>query len=160
LHSHFPQDWLAASQPPFNECIVLPRAGQELERSKWAKDPRIVGFAASREIGLSFFTSGPEDNGQLRNYQHPEYLTHQKRYRETFDYYSLGLLLLGIGLWSPLAEITNSPRLQGFSDKEFRRAVLDHRVSRLNIYMGTRYIKATRACLDDSLARKGVHLEG
>lgn len=138
--------WLHRNLHSMN-ILFFPSDGAE--KAQWAKKPRIVGFAGSRESALNSFTHGPEDNGQLRKYQHPTYLTRQKRYREVFDYYSIGMLLLEIGLWSTLAEITRSNRFQGLTDDEFRREIVTSRVPHLGVTMGTRYMEATRICLDN-----------
>ncbi|KAH7117524.1 kinase domain-containing protein [Dactylonectria macrodidyma] len=126
---------------------------QEAEDVEYAKEPRIVGFAGSRENRLDSFTYGPEDDIRLRNYQHPEYLTQQARYREDFDYYSVGILLLEIGLWNTLSKITQSSRFQDKSPEQFRSELIATRVPELGIAMGRRYMEATRACLEGGFAR-------
>jgi hypothetical protein len=122
------------------------------ENVEWAKNPKILGFASSRENRLDSFTHGPDQSRQLRSYQHPEYLERQERYREEFDYYSVGMLLLEIGFWSTLSSITKDDHFQGVSDEEFRKQVLATRVPQLRITMGTRYMEATRMCLEGGFA--------
>jgi len=141
--------WLHRNLHSMNVLFFPPEGAKNAEL---AKEPRILGFARSRENRLDSFTHGPEDNGQLRNYQHPEYLAHQERYREEFDYYSVGMLLLEIGLWKTLSKITESNRFQGIADEQFRREVIATRVPQLGIAMGTSYMEATRKCLEGGFA--------
>lgn len=122
-------------------------------KAEWTNEPWIVGFSRSRESKPHSFTHGPQDN-DLRSYQHPEYLTHQERYREEFDYYSIGLILLEIGLWKTLKELTNRERFQNLNEDEFKTEIIEGRVPNLKRTLGTRYEQAIRACLDGSLAEK------
>lgn len=46
-------------------------------------------------------TDGPISGAIFQEYQHPEYLR-TGRYRAAYDYYSLGLVLLEIGVWMSL----------------------------------------------------------
>ncbi|KAI1128865.1 kinase domain-containing protein [Nemania abortiva] len=136
--------WLHRNLHPMNVLFFVPDGEDDAE---WAKEPRILGFAGSRENELASFSSGPDESGQFRNYHHPGYLTYEERYREEFDYYSVGMLLLEIGLWNTLSMLTDSDRFQGLSDDEYRTEVLNRRVSQLGVAMGTHYMQATRACL-------------
>lgn len=137
--------WLHRSLHSMNILFFPPEGAQKAE---WAKEPRILGFSRSRENRLDSFTDGPDDNGQLRKYYHPEYLAHKERYREEFDYYSVGILLLEIGLWTTLSTITDSSHFQDISDEQFRRKIIATRVPQLGVAMGTRYMEATRRCLE------------
>ncbi|EJP61143.1 protein kinase domain-containing protein [Beauveria bassiana ARSEF 2860] len=130
--------------------LFFPR--EKTENAKWATEPRILGFASSRENDSDAFTCGPDDIGQLRNYQHPEYLAHRDRYREEFDYYSVGMILLEIGLWNTLSKITESPRFQNTSDEKFCTEVIRSRVSQLGVAMGTSYMEAALACVEGGIS--------
>jgi hypothetical protein len=137
--------WLHRNLHSLN-VMLFPREGAA--NAEWAKESRIVGFAGGRDNQLNSYTHGPDEDSQLGHYQHPEYLAHKERYREEFDYYSVGMLLLEIGLWKPLARITESSRLRAMSDEQFRREVIETRVPYLGVAMGTRYMEATRTCLE------------
>lgn len=141
--------WLHRNLHSMNVLFSPPEGAENVE---WAKNPKILGFASSRENRLDSFTHGPDQSRQLRSYQHPEYLERQERYREEFDYYSVGMLLLEIGFWSTLSSITKDDHFQGVSDEEFRKQVLATRVPQLRITMGTRYMEATRICLEGGFA--------
>ncbi|XWX01595.1 hypothetical protein V2A60_009623 [Cordyceps javanica] len=149
--------WLHRNLHSMN-VLFCPREGTP--NAKRATEPRILGFGSSRQNRPDAFTSGPDDAGQLRNYQHPEYLAHQDRYREEFDYYSVGMMLLEIGLWSTLSKVTESPRFQNMSDDEFRTEVIQSRVSQLGIAMGTSYMEATLACLEGGVSDDAALSEG
>lgn len=68
------------------------------------EDPYMVGFNHSRQNNPNAYTDGPV-NRTREDYQHPSYRNGNTRFRQEFDIYSLGLLLLEIGLWSSLEEI-------------------------------------------------------
>jgi serine/threonine protein kinase len=137
--------WLHRNLHSMNVLFFPPK---EAENVEWARDPRIFGFAGSRENRLDSFSYGPSDDFRLRQYQHPEYLIHHERYREEFDYYSVGMILLEIGLWNTLCTITKSDRFQGLSNEQFRREIIARMIPELRIAMGTRFMEATRACLE------------
>lgn len=75
------------------------------------------------------------------------------RFRTEFDYYSLGVVLLEIGLWTPLEELVTKgigsypPRLQ-------KDLWLNGFVPALGPPMGEVYQKAVKSCLscDDAIA--------
>ena len=115
--------------------------------SEWVKEPRILGFADGREDQFESYTHGPDKDKELRNYQHPDYLERRQRYRREFDYYSVGMLLLEIGLWNTLSTITDSSHFRDVSDDDFREQVILTRLPKLGAAMGTRYMEAARACL-------------
>ncbi|EXL66196.1 serine/threonine protein kinase [Fusarium oxysporum f. sp. conglutinans race 2 54008] len=127
---------------------VLFFPSKKAENTEWAKHPRIVGFAGGRENHPDAFTHGPDENPHLQIYQHPGHLRLHERYREEFDYYSIGILLLEIGLWSTLSKILDSGRFKTMSLEEVRRNIIATRVPQLGVAMGKRYMEATRACLE------------
>lgn len=86
------------------------------------------------------------------DFQHPEYLKHPQRYRAGFDYYSLGLVLLEIGLWEPLSAITkdlsavNKDR-EGLSPEKLRETLLTDILPGLCRTVGHRYFSVVNRCL-------------
>jgi len=67
-------------------------------------------------------------------------------YRPEFDYYSLGLVLLEIGLWTTLEGLVKG---DAFSSNEGMLEVLrSKRVPLLGHYMGSDYQEAVIACLN------------
>ena len=118
-------------------------------------DPYMIGFNYSRLNDKTAFTEGPGYELALREYQHPEYLRSslgeysrhedsQIRYRQEFEYYSVGLVLLEIGLWKPLSRITKP--LQGSPDEMLKRLLKDY-IPVVKTHMGDFYGEAVKVCL-------------
>ncbi|KAL9589524.1 MAG: hypothetical protein Q9203_001678 [Teloschistes exilis] len=82
----------------------------------------------------------PEYSIAVTDYCHPEYLkqtkqTKQVRYQPRFDWYSLGLVLLEIGLWRILGSMKRATKL-GLPPEELREHILLDYVPQLDFYMG------------------------
>jgi len=115
--------------------------------------PYIVGFNHSRPDDPTEFTEGlPEDPSQL-DYLHPDYLQQPKRYRVEFDYFSIGLVLLEIGLWKPLADLTRD--LKGQPPSQVKQKLLEVEVPQLGYFMGRRYRDCVIACLEGRFVPEG-----
>ena len=104
----------------------------------------IIGFNHSRPDEPMGFTQGPREGADERDYQHPQYLQNHYRYRLSFEYYSLGLVLLEIGLWRSLASLTRDWKDGG---DEFRMRILNEKLFMLKHRMGSIYHDAVRRCL-------------
>ncbi|KAK4221300.1 kinase-like domain-containing protein [Podospora fimiseda] len=152
--------WLHRNLHSMNILFFPPEGVKDAERVEWAKDPRILGFAGSRENQPNSYTHEPDVDSELQSYQHPEYLARKACYRQEFDYYSAGMILLEIGLWKTLSGMTKSKRFKNISDEEFRREILKSKVPQLGILMGTRYMEATRICLEGDFAGTSVDADG
>jgi hypothetical protein len=100
----------------------------------------------------SVFTicTGPE-----AEYQHPVYLRNANkppgdpenplmRFREEFDYYSLGLVLMEIAFWRPLQSI--SSKILG-GPEELLEGLLKNYIPMVKTYMGDPYGEAVESCL-------------
>ncbi|ETS78632.1 hypothetical protein PFICI_10694 [Pestalotiopsis fici W106-1] len=133
--------WLHRNIHSMNVICFQPKGARDAEA---AQDPRLLGLGASREDSRNSFTQGYDDDAQLRNYHHPRYLA-QERYCAEFDYYSLGMVLLEVGLWASLAKVAQN--LPGADDIQFRKAIVDKYVPRLDLTMGTAYMRAVQWCL-------------
>ncbi|KAI0549992.1 kinase-like protein [Xylaria curta] len=146
--------WLHKNLTSSN-IIFFPRAqngidaetGNYLYRSEVIREPFLVGFNHSRPDDPLALTSAPAQS-DFRYYHHPVYLKN-RGYRLEYDYYSLGIILLEIGFWMPLAKIT-----EGWvgSYEERRRRLIERRVPRLRQYMGRGYSEAVRFCLEGNPA--------
>ncbi|KAH8723429.1 hypothetical protein GQ44DRAFT_710259 [Phaeosphaeriaceae sp. PMI808] len=110
---------------------------------EWFQKPYIVGFNHSRPDEPSAFTGGPEESS-INHYQHPLYLSDSRRFCADFDYYSLGIILLEIGLWRPLESMTR--RYKG-SYEEIRQLLIRERVPLLKQCMGRAYCEVVEICL-------------
>lgn len=135
--------WLHRNIHSENIVFVLSEGPAE---NKAAKKPHFLGFSRSRETRLDAFTRGADDTGNLRNYHHPAYLQ-QDRYREEFDYYSIGMILLEIGLWTPLSKIALDKHFAGLSDEDFRQKIIERKGPQLGLAMGSKYMQAVLVCL-------------
>lgn len=117
----------------------------------YIRQPYIIGFNHSRPDESSAFTEGPCEDPYSWNYHHPEYLRNRSRYRPDFDYYSLAIVLLEIGLWSSLKNLTGSGRdtekVSQLNSEHFRDRLLRKKVPLLKQAMGTRYYSVVNSCL-------------
>ncbi|CAH0057454.1 unnamed protein product [Clonostachys solani] len=156
IHTVHKVGWVHCNINPFN-VLFFPQ--EPAIESECAKSPRIFGFAGSRESKLDSITLGPDTN-DLRIYQHPNYIHGKTRYREEFDYYSTGLILLEIGLWSTLTTLTKSRTFQGASPMKFREMIIERKVPELRESMGRRYMEATEACLQGEFTLSPLEAEG
>ena len=137
-------NWLHKSISSFH-IIFFPPPGNSAIRC--LTQPHIIGINHSRPDDGFEWTSGPasmEDAAYL-DFQHPEYLKHPQRYRAEFDYYSLGLVLLEIGLWQPLSAITKDR--EGLSPEKLRETLLTDVLPGLCRTVGHRYFSVVDKCL-------------
>ena len=119
-------------------------ATSEHLQDEWFQMPYVIGFNHSRPDEISAFTGGPEES-RTEHYQHPAYLKDSRRYCPEFDYYSLGIILLEIGLWRPLGEMTK--KYEG-SHEDIRDRLLQERIPLLKQTMGRPYFEAVRICVE------------
>jgi hypothetical protein len=70
--------------------------------------PYIVGFNNSRPSNPSELSEPGNISTEAHHYFHPSYKNVPlQKYMHEFDYYSLGIVLLEIGLWTPLSALTS-----------------------------------------------------
>lgn len=126
-------------------------------RPKLSK-PYLVDFRFSRPNGPSLFTDGPVKDRGFVEYVHPDYFEERKiqndrekeaRFRQLYDYYSLGVILLEIGYWSPIENILSQHRTEYPS--ALTEILLTKYIPRLGAVMGRLYMQVTRACVDGSI---------
>ena len=108
--------------------------------------PCFTGSTYSRlDHGEAFSSSAPvEQQEYVLDYQHPLRQQGRERFRQEFDYYSIGLVLLELGLWMPLKKIVRDIR---GTPEELLEALLKDWVPNLKSYMGTAYAEAVDTCL-------------
>ncbi|OCK74720.1 hypothetical protein K432DRAFT_386647 [Lepidopterella palustris CBS 459.81] len=103
----------------------------------------LVGFNDSRPEA-SRFTLGPKHDFQ--HYQHPTYQMGVP-FRRTFDFFSLGVVLLELGLSYPVSVLRSwHPEVR--TEEGFRKKLLKSYVPQLGERMGALYRDAVRFCLD------------
>ncbi|KAL9119335.1 MAG: hypothetical protein Q9187_004110 [Circinaria calcarea] len=132
--------WLHKSISSFN-ILFFPDSFDSPAES--ILSPYLIGFQDSR-LGDDV-TFGPNlDTGKLLDYQHPEYLKAGPGtpFRQDFDYYSVGIVLLELGCWKLLR---NKPTL---SPAQIKEHLVKHEVWLLGSYMGEVYRNAVMACLN------------
>jgi hypothetical protein len=141
--------WLHKNICAFN-IIFFPNAFDTLAES--FSSPYFIGLNHSRRNDENAFSNlaGPE-----AEYQHPVYLRNARKfsddpqnpvrhYRQEFDYYSVGLVLLEIALWQPLKRIT--AKIDG-SPEKVQKELLGSQIPLVKAYMGDRYGEAVKYCL-------------
>lgn len=111
--------------------------------------PYLTGFNHSRTDEDKAFTEGPTNSNRHVEYQCPEYRASgnraMSRFNRVHDYYSLGLVLLEIALWTPFNRIAS--RKSTLSPGELRQYVVDNYIPILGGMVGNGYRDAVRACL-------------
>jgi len=144
--------WLQKEISSFNIAFVFPKG------SSWRNgidDPYFLGFLSSRPDEPSAFSEYLDKTARATmNFQHPEYLkgNGRIRYRQEFDYYSLGLVLLEIGHWKPLDKMIQNIR---GSPEDVLIELQRTRVPQLGQYMGAIYRNVVEACLGGKFAGSG-----
>lgn len=108
------------------------------------------GFLHSRLNEERAVTEGSTLDPEMLDYQHPDYLQglnrNSWRYLPRFDYYSLGIVLLEIGLWTSLKNMTKGWK---GTPEEMREKLLSL-VPRLGPRAGASYRDAVISCLTGS----------
>lgn len=117
------------------------------------REPYIIGLHKSRPASESWQTEGPAMDTKFMDYMRPEYLQH-KRFSILDDYYSLGLMLLEIGLWYPEQGWSQQKEHKTLSLEKLRELFLQRYVPRLGPRMGSIYRDIVKMCLDNGLDDK------
>lgn len=138
----------AQPQNPSSDSLTPSTKRSVLHAESEFQSPYLVGFNHTRPDEETAFTSGTSREIHQRPYQHPECQMRDRgyRFRTEFDYYSLGVVLLEIGLWTPLEELV----VKGIGSYPPRRQKdlwLDEFVPALGPPMGEIYREAVRFCL-------------
>jgi hypothetical protein len=143
-------DWL---HKDFTSSNVIFFCNQHAElQSKMIRKPYIIGFNYSRPDEISY-TEGLSGSRQ-DYYQHPKYQQDKRGYRREYDYYSLGIMLLEIGLWTPIKEWKSKwtkdwkeNKGRAISTEDVREKLLADRVPWLGPSMGSSYRDVVELCL-------------
>jgi hypothetical protein len=129
------------------------------------EEPYIIGFNHSRPDQEDNVSLQPRSKARLV-YRHPAYgsngnnglvrdepATKETRFCKIFDYYSLGVVLLEIGLWCSVEHLISQslekPALHGLNSRagDERRSALLRQAQTLGAYMGEIYRDAVIYCL-------------
>ncbi len=130
---------------------ILIFSSSEEEVYKGVATSVLTGFNDSRPEALGI-TLGPND--EFFHYQHPLYCEGGVGFRMSFDFFSIGIVLLELGLWIPVSLLrsahSDSPEIS--SAEDFRQKLLRTYVPMLGEKMGALYREAVSFCLDAELA--------
>jgi serine/threonine protein kinase len=115
--------------------------------------PLIVGFNYSRPEDESKWSEGLISDLSLLDYHHPDYAQHRRGFCIEDDYYSLGIVLLEIGLWKTLAKSiakleADKKIAKRASPDVLKKAILVELVPQLGVQMGSAYEQTVRCCLE------------
>ncbi len=144
-------NWLHKSLSSFNILLAFDKRKPNLS------DFWVIGFNRSRPSHPNEYTEGKwEKSDEMKIYQHPGY---QDRFRLEYDYYSLGLILLELGMWKTLKKMDvplDKDDKAGKEDAEktptsSTQFFLKHLVPCLAHRTGTKYRDVVRCCLDGSI---------
>ncbi|KAI1012026.1 hypothetical protein LB503_004467 [Fusarium chuoi] len=134
--------WLHKSIRSHNIMIPV-RRNQPI----WSQ-PYLVGFEFSRPDSADETTEKPEQSVRFNLYRHPSAQgIPGESYRKGFDIYSLGVVLLEVGLW----RVAWSLRRDDENPAKFKEVLLSRVDDRLAHFMGTEYQEAVRSCLNGDL---------
>lgn len=110
--------------------------------------PYLIGFDHSRPGGGGEYTKAADQLDAAKEYQHPLYRNGISGARRVFDYYSLGLVLLEVGLWTSISAIHSSSRYQRYNADQLRLEYIKLSETTLKLVMGPRYQTAVKMCLE------------
>jgi serine/threonine protein kinase len=112
----------------------------------------IGGFDYSRLFRETRLTQNVGDNRFQNAYRHPDHQghpLHENGERPSFSYkadlYSLGVVLVEIGLWSPIIKLLDSRGCQN-EDRNVRQAIFDM-IPEVRMKMGDAFADAASVCL-------------
>jgi serine/threonine protein kinase len=109
------------------------------------QSPSIIGFSHSRPDVANAYTRGPQGN-EREEYLHPDYTERKGQYEAVYDYYSLGMILLEIGLWMSVVKFRTDGRIS--TPRTLRDELLMRRVPLLGHAMGHKYYEVVKYCLE------------
>lgn len=137
--------WLHKCLSSFSVILFYPTNSQVFVPERLEK-PFIIGFSHSRPDEPNAYTRGPSGN-EREEYQHPDYVERKASFSARYDYYSLGIILLEIGLWASV--VTMRQRWKISKARQLRKELLSRRVPLLGHWMGQAYCQAVQFCLSE-----------
>jgi len=129
-----------------------PRASTVNATAPQLNDPLFLGFEYARPDAPGAFSETIDSSSpQALLYRHPHCVDAtgrpRSRFETTHDVYSLGVVLLEIGLWRSVAELWSKGGYNGHPNYQFVGHLHDHYASQLGGKMGKIYMEAVMACL-------------
>ncbi|KAL8658444.1 MAG: hypothetical protein Q9202_007561 [Teloschistes flavicans] len=147
--------WLHKNISAFT--VIFPALPLPDTRDSAIPSPYLVGFNHSRPNDPKSISITPQYRIEVMDYCYPEYSSskpNQVRFQPQFDWYSLGLVLLEIGLWRTLGSMTKDK--QGVTPAKLLEHVLHRYVPRLDFFMGRGYRKIVVSCLKAEVGRPSM----
>lgn len=114
-------------------------------------EPYVVGFDLFTDYNIAS-EDEPHQQQHLNIYQHPDAFRRSKPYRAEFDAYSLGLLLLEIGLWIPLSDLWKAK----YTLTDFRSRIEGIWVKKLAAKVGSAYMNVVKDLLAAASSKKST----
>lgn len=139
-------DWLHKTLCPQNILFFgHTKSGDVIEHS--LSQPYLAGFDSSRPDHVEEMSMAPKNIQSEQLYRHPDSLgQHRKKYCKSFDIYSLGLVLLEIGMWKGL-DVFHRGRTSKYTPAAFREKIKQGLVPALGSKTGSRYRDLVHRCL-------------
>ena len=150
--------WLHKALSSSNILLFKSKSLSSRSATEAVRSPMIIGFNHSRPNQPGEITEGyAASDRKLLDYQHPEYLKGDREYTAEFDYFSLGLILLEIGRWKELSDITSRMPKGYRSPRDVQQNILKEWVPPLGFLMGERYRDVVDICLRSTLSAGSSH---
>ena len=131
--------------------VFFEQEGGASTLSEIVENPYLINFQYSRLAENTGYTQHTEyatsnTSNPLLHYQHPE-CSPSVPFREIYDYYSIGIILLELGSWKPLDAFLDQNRHYRSDRGAFRDMLVRKYVPRLSHVMGDTYRDVILACL-------------
>jgi len=139
-------DWVHRALRSDNVLLIF--SNDDLDRATLLRaELRICGFEASRPSADS--SLGPYDNELAKNvYRHPNrWGTPREIFTQVHDVYSLGVILLEIGLWERAEDMISGLKAEQRLPEQVSQYLLRHTNERLAHRCGDVFADAVRKCL-------------
>lgn len=135
-----------------DNVVFFSHPDKKVTATETLQNPYIIGFNHSRPLDNSNCSIQPTTTELKNVHQHPEYRANNnsnngRRFTRAFDCYSLGVVLLQIGLWYDL-ELVDNGIIRRSNRWEQHQEVL-RIAQRLGIYMGEVYRDVVLFCLKE-----------
>ena len=147
-------NWLHKAIRSDNILFVKRVGAAKVQRQVTANSVYLAGYEFSRPGRLRDPTQ-PAGDVVKSVYAHPAYRGGNARYRRSFDIYSLGVILLELGLWQRAADSIQAGQME---DNVYD--VLIESCEELGPAMGKVYRDAVRCCLSGDFPVEGLTNEG
>lgn len=127
-----------------SQNIIFPKSDDSV---LWSR-PYLVGFEYSRPDQPGAASEKPEESVRLNLYRHLRAQGEPRQtFRKGFDVYSLGIVLLEIGLWRDGWKL----RAENMSAQQTHAAMMEHAKGRLAHCMGIEYRDVVIKCMSGEL---------